>query len=128
MIQTILVIDNDYIFSTLVKLVLEQVTNWKILTALDSKEGIALAKLYQPSAILLDIVLPNLNGLEIYYLLKSQPNTCFIPIIVTTAMAEIKEILADRVFEDIEVIIKPFDLMTLKSQVIDVCDRDRNNG
>ncbi|MCC0179073.1 response regulator [Waterburya agarophytonicola K14] len=124
MISTsLLVIDDDGDFNDLVKFVLEHDTDWKIFTALDGEKGVALAQLQQPDIILLDIIMPNLNGLDVYHLLKSNPNTCSIPIIFVTAMVRMEPIIRAQITEDIEVITKPFDIMTLANQVINVCDR-----
>ena len=120
---SLLVIDDDGDFNALVKFVLEHDTDWKILTALGGREGVALAQLQQPDLILLDIVMPNLNGLDVYHLLKSNQTTCSIPIIFVTAMVRMKPIIRAQITEDIEVITKPFDIMTLANQVTDVCDR-----
>lgn len=120
---SLLVIDDDGDFNALVKFVLEHDTDWKILTALGGREGVALTQLQQPDVILLDIVMPNLNGLDVYHLLKSNQTTCSIPIIFVTAMVRMKPIIRAQITEDIEVITKPFDIMTLANQVTDVCDR-----
>ncbi len=122
-ITNLLVIDDDPDFNTLVKFILEYNTNWEILIASDGKAGVSLAKSRQPSIILLDVVMPEFNGLDIYKLLKSNPITCEIPIIFVTAMVRIKQIIKSHITEDIEVIIKPFDMMTLASQIINICDR-----
>ena len=124
MISTsLLVIDDDGDLNTLIKFILEHDTDWKILTALGGREGVALAQLQQPSVILLDIVMPDLNGLDVYHLLKSNLTTCSIPIVFVTAMVRVEPIIRAQIAEDIEVIIKPFNIMTLANQVIDVCDR-----
>ena len=69
--------------------------------------------------------MPMLNGLDIYNLLKSNAATCSIPIIFVTAMIQMQEIAKSQITEDIEVIIKPFDIMKLAQQIDDVCDRTR---
>ena len=122
-ITNLLLIDDDRDFNTLVKFILQHDTNWEILIASDGKAGVSLAKSRQPSIILLDVVMPEFNGLDIYKLLKSNPITCEIPIIFITAMVRMKQIIKSQITEDIEVIIKPFDMMTLVSQIINVCDR-----
>ncbi len=120
---TVLIIDDDIDFNTLVKFVLEYDTNCNILTISEGRQGIALAQLQQPSVILLDLVMPMLNGLDIYNLLKSNAATRSILIIFVTAMIQMQEIVKLQITEDIEVIIKPFDIMKLAQQIDDVCDR-----
>ena len=120
---TVLIIDDDIDFNTLIKFVLEYDTNWNILTISEGKQGIAQAQLQQPSVILLDMIMPLLNGLDIYNLLKSNAATCSIPVIFVTAMIQMQEIVKLQITEDIEVIVKPFDIMKLAQQIDDVCDR-----
>lgn len=122
-IKSLLVIDDDSDFNTLVKFILKHDTNWEVVIASDGKEGVYLAKLQQPSVILLDIVMPNLNGLDVYKLLKSDLITCKLPIIFVTAMVRMEKIIKYQITEDIEVIVKPFDIMKLASQIINVYDR-----
>lgn len=122
-LTSILLIDDDPDFNSLVKFILQHDTNWTILTASDGQKGFELAKLQQPNVIFIDIVMPKLNGLDVYRLLKSDSNTCDIPIVFITAMTRMERIIKAQVTEDIEVIVKPFDIMTLASEVISECDR-----
>ena len=123
--NSILLIDDNDDSSTLVKFAVEQNTNWQVLTASTGKEGIAKAKLEQPDLILLDIMMPDLNGLDVYNLLKSDLCTRTIPIIFVTAVTPIASILKSNITEDIEIIIKPFNITKLVDKVTKVCDRDR---
>lgn len=53
----------------------------------DSYSTVLVAQKYQPDLILLDILLPSLNGLEVVQCLKSQPLTSHIPVVAVTALA-----------------------------------------
>lgn len=121
--KTILVIDNDDDFNILIKFILEHDTSWEIITASNGEQGIMQAQLQQPDAILLDVVLPHLDGLDIYNLLKFNLLTCSIPVIFVNAMVQMEKIIKLEIAEDIEVISKPFNIMSLAHRVIDVCDR-----
>lgn len=121
--QSLLLIDDNDDCITLVKFVLRQDTNWQILIATDAKEGIAKAKLEHPDVILLDIVMPEFDGLDIYKILKSDFRTANIPIIFTTAMTPIVPILESEITEKVDVIIKPFDVTELAQQITRICDR-----
>lgn len=122
-LKSLLIIDDNDDYNTLVKIVLELNTGWKIITASKGKEGITKAKLQQPDVILLDMVMPELNGLDVYKLLKSNWSTCSIPIIFLTAMVMTKEIINSQITEDVQIIIKPFDIMELENEVIQVYNR-----
>lgn len=123
--NSILLIDDNDDSSTLVKFAVEQNSDWQVLTASTGKEGIAKAKLEQPDLILLDIMMPDLNGLDVYKLLKSDLCTRTIPIIFVTAVTPIASILKSNIPEDVEIIIKPFDIIKLADKVTKLCDRDR---
>ena len=69
---------------------LESKTDWKVLTAIDGIEGISKAETERPDVILLDLVMPDLDGLTVYEVLKSNLFTCTIPVIFITAMVEAK--------------------------------------
>ncbi|TAF09650.1 MAG: response regulator [Nostocales cyanobacterium] len=53
----------------------------------DSYSTLLVAKEYQPDLILLDILLPGMNGLEVVQYLKREPLTCHIPVVAVTALA-----------------------------------------
>lgn len=59
---------------------------WKYILAVDAVKTISLVKKQRPSLILLDIVLPNISGLQIAMMLKSQPTTKNIPLIAVTGL------------------------------------------
>ena len=122
-ITSLLIIDDNEDFNTLVKFVLEQDTDWQIFTALNAQQGLEIARSHQPSAILLDVILSGLDGLDIYNLLKSNPATQSIPIIFVTAMPGTAKIIREKIAEDVAIITKPFNILTLKNQISDICDR-----
>lgn len=70
-------------------------SNLSCMTATDGKTALSLAQLYQPNLILLDILLPDLNGIEVLHRLRRNPQTQYIPIIAVTALA--KEEDCDRI-------------------------------
>jgi DNA-binding response OmpR family regulator len=73
----------------------------------------------RPNLILLDIVLPDENGYDVCYDLKSDPATSFVPIILTTAKAEWKRDLEDigRFTKADDFIAKPFESQDLIDKI-----------
>jgi CheY-like chemotaxis protein len=59
-------------------------------TAVDGREGLAKAREYMPDIILLDIMMPNMNGVEMLTHLKSDPTTKDIPVIVLTNISDMR--------------------------------------
>ena len=121
--RSLLVIDDNDNFIILVKLFLELDTDWKIITALDGKEGIAKARLEQPDLILLDVAMPRLDGIAVYKMLKSERATRSIPIVFLTAMIGMEKVVQSQVDTDVEVITKPMSIIFLKDRITDLCDR-----
>lgn len=120
---SLLVIDDNDDYATLLKFFLELNTDWKIITALNGTEGIAKARQEQPDLILLDVAMPILNGVTVYEMLKCDLTTCFLPTIFFTAMVGVKKMIRSEMGKDVEVITKPMDLAVLKNQISDLCDR-----
>jgi response regulator RpfG family c-di-GMP phosphodiesterase len=64
-----------------------------------------------------------LLSLDIYRILKSDFYTSNIPIFFITAVTPIAPILKAQIIEDVEVIIKPFDVTKLATRITEMCDR-----
>jgi CheY-like chemotaxis protein len=64
------------------------------ITARDGEEGLALAIEHKPDLILLDIMMPKMDGIEVCRRLKGDPSLPFIPIILVTAKAETEDVVA----------------------------------
>ena len=114
---TLLIIDDCHDSNRLVKFVLEQDTDWKIITALNAEEGINRARSDRPSIILLDVAMPDIDGLDVYKLLKSDKTTRSIPVVFTTAMVGVEERIRKQIANNVKVITKPFDIRLLKTQI-----------
>jgi CheY-like chemotaxis protein len=83
--KTILVVDNEEYIQEVAKICLETVAGWKVLTASSGKEGISKAEIFKPDAILLDVMMPDMDGLATFEKLQNNPATKSIPVILLTA-------------------------------------------
>jgi signal transduction histidine kinase/DNA-binding response OmpR family regulator len=81
---TLLAIDDDPLAVDLVKAVLRP-AGWTVLVATDGDEGIALARSHRPAAVLLDLLMPGLDGFAVVEALRADAVTAAIPIVVLTA-------------------------------------------
>ncbi len=115
--KRILVIDDEERIQEVVQTCLEILSGWEVLTAGSGKEGLVQAEAQQPDAILLDVSLPEMDGLAIFQKLQENPATHSIPVVLLTAKVQ----PADRAkFAQVGVkgvIIKPFDPIQLASQI-----------
>lgn len=117
--KRILVIDDEDDIREVAQLSLEMVAGWEVLTACSGSEGIEVASKEQPNAILLDVMMPEMDGPATYAKLQANTTTNHIPVILLTA----KVLSTDqRRFSNLGVraiIPKPFDPITLATQVAD---------
>jgi CheY-like chemotaxis protein len=113
----VLVVDDDDDIRDVVQVSLETTVGWHILTARSGREGVAKARTEQPDAILLDVMMPEMDGVATYQELQADPSTRHIPVVFLTAKIQSAD---QRFFADLgvgAVIGKPFDPLELASQV-----------
>ncbi len=91
--------------------------NYEIITATDGEIGLVVAREKLPDLILLDIMMPKIDGLEVCRLLKNDPELPFMPIIMVTAKADSKDIIAGLEAGSDEYLTKPVDQGALVARV-----------
>jgi class 3 adenylate cyclase len=90
---------------------------YEVVTAADGAEALTVAHEAKPDLILLDIMMPKIDGIEVCRTLKKQQNPSFIPIILVTAMADAKDIVAGLEAGADEYLTKPVDHAALSARV-----------
>jgi CheY-like chemotaxis protein len=115
--KRILIIDDEDDIREVAELTLEVVGGWEVSTASSGTQGLAKAAAEQPDVILLDIMMPEMDGVATLQKLRANPATQHIPVIFLSA----KTHLVDwHRFTELGVraaIAKPFNPMTLAAQV-----------
>lgn len=86
----ILAVDDDEDNLLLLAYALEPL-GCSLITAVDGLSALRIAQTYQPDLILLDILLPRMDGTEVAFQLKRDPKTQKIPVIAVTALASVKD-------------------------------------
>ncbi|MFA5747044.1 MAG: response regulator [Candidatus Paceibacterota bacterium] len=94
--KTVLFIDDEAALQRTLGEFLKQ-EGYNVLSALDGENGLELAKKQNPDLILLDLIMPKMNGFETLAALKSDPGTKSIPVIILTNLEDINDI--DRAIE-----------------------------
>lgn len=115
--KCILFIDDEEDIRALASFCLESEAGWKMLEAASGIEGIAIAESAQPDAILLDVMMPELDGLQTLEKLLLNPKTKHIPIIFITAKTQASDRRRFYQAGAKGIISKPFDSLTLASQI-----------
>ena len=91
--------------------------NYDIITATDGEMGLAMAKEKQPDLLLLDIMMPKIDGIEVCRRLKNDPTLPFMPIIMVTAKADSKDVILGLEAGSDEYLTKPVDHGSLVARV-----------
>ena len=94
-----------------------QALGYAVVTAGDGEEALARARTELPDLILLDIMMPKLDGLEVTRRLKADASLPFIPIILVTAKADSRDIVAGLDAGGDEYLTKPIDHAALAARV-----------
>jgi class 3 adenylate cyclase len=90
---------------------------YEVLTATDGDEALAVARAQQPDLILLDVMMPKLDGLDVCRRLRADPALPFVPIILVTAKGDAKDIVAGLEAGGDEYLTKPVDQAALVARV-----------
>ena len=119
----ILLVDDEQDIREVAALSLEAIGGWRVSSAADGSSALVMALAEQPDAILLDVMMPGLDGPQTFERLQDNPQTRDIPVIFLTAKAQSAD---RRRFAEIGVagtLTKPFDPMTLTHQIATILDR-----
>ena len=120
---TVLVVDDDPVIVNLLQVNFE-IEGYDVLTATGGEAGLAQARAGQPDVVVLDVMMPGMDGLEVSRRLKSSADTRAIPIILLSAKAQTSDIQAGLAVAD-EYITKPFEPLELLERVATVIERRR---
>ena len=115
--RRILIIDDEDDIREVAALSLESVAGWEIITARSGAEGIEKAKEEKPDAILMDVMMPAMDGPTTFREMQKVPEISAIPVILLTAKVQGVD---QRRFAGLgvtAVLFKPFDPLTLADQM-----------
>ena len=92
-------------------------SGYEVIQAVDGEDALAVARREKPDLILLDVMMPKLDGFEVCRRLKADPALPFMPIILVTAKSDSKDIVAGLDAGGDEYIAKPIDQAALMARV-----------
>ncbi len=114
--NTILIIDDDALIQKMAATLLEKKL-YKVILASDGKSGIAAARKKKPDVILLDVMMPEVDGYEVLRQLKSNGRTKDIPVIMVSGKRETVDKVKGLESGTSDYITKPFDFGELTARV-----------
>jgi CheY-like chemotaxis protein len=116
-LEKILLIDDETDIRRIADLCLRLVGNYEVITAGSGEEGLYLSESEAPDLILLDVMMPGMDGTAVFEKLRANESTKNIPVIFMTARVQAREKQNYLSLGARGVIDKPFDPMTLPRQV-----------
>ena len=115
--KTILCIEDESEMIDLIRLILGR-KGFDVKGATGGIEGIILVREIKPELVLLDLMMPDMDGWEVYQQMKAEPTTRDIPVIVVTAKAQnIDKVLGLHIAKVDDYIAKPFSPQELMESV-----------
>jgi CheY-like chemotaxis protein len=114
--RKVLVVDDDDIIREVAKVALEVVGGWQVSTAASGEEAGRLASTDRPDVVLLDVMMPGLDGPSTAALLHEDSLTRDVPVIFLTAKTSLTD-QPGALPNLVGVITKPFDPMSLAAEI-----------
>ena len=118
--RRILIIDDEDDIREVAALSLEATAGWKAITASSGAQGIELAIAERPDAILMDVMMPGVDGPTTFRTMQQNPAIAQIPVVLLTAKVQGVD---KRRFADLGVagiLFKPFDPLMLAEQIAEL--------
>lgn len=121
--RKILIIDDEEDLTFFVKANLELAGDYEVEVAINGRDGIKLASREKFDLILLDIMMPHMDGFEVLEVLKKNKKTLSTPVIMLTAKGDEKSRLKAAGLYDEDYIVKPVQIDFLKSKIDEALKR-----
>ena len=119
----ILIIEDDEDVRCVAGLSLRLIGGLQVLEAAGGKEGLEIAARERPDAILLDLLMPEMDGSQTITALKANPSTADIPVVFLTTRTLSSDSSKMRSLGAAGILHKPFDPMTLSSQLQEIINQ-----
>lgn len=121
----VLLIDDDDAIRKVGALALRAVGKFELEVAADAVSGLALARTFEPDVVVMDMMMPGVDGLTAMRQMRDDPALAPLPVIFLTAKVQRSEIEHYLAQGALGVIQKPFDPMQLPGQVREMVERHR---
>lgn len=119
-LRKILMVEDDTDIQTVAQMSLEMVGGYEVLVCSGGQEALEVVDTFSPDLVLLDVMMPDMDGPTVLRNLRARPSTESIPVIFMTAKAQAHEVASYRGMGALGVVSKPFDPMTLPDTVAEI--------
>ncbi len=122
-LKRILMIEDEPDIQAVARLALEALGGFQVRMCGTGREGVQAAAAFDPDLILLDVMMPGLDGPSTLHALRNLPQTVATPVVFMTAKVQPQEVAEYRAIGVVDVIAKPFDPMTLAETILAIWAR-----
>jgi two-component system OmpR family response regulator len=121
-LKKILYVEDDPDIQQIARLALEDVGGFDVYICGFGREALAVAPQYKPDLVILDVMMPDMDGISTYKALRLLEGFAATPVIFLTGKVQPKEIKQYYTIGALEVILKPFDPLTLADSIKKIWD------
>ena len=126
-LQRILMVEDDLDIQIVARLSLEAVGGYAVEVCSGGQQALQCVEEFAPDLVLLDVMMPDMDGPTVLQELRAREETRTVPIIFMTAKAQDHEIAAYLEMGALGVVSKPFDPMELPARLADIWQRGMNS-
>ena len=119
-LKKIMYVEDEPDIQAVAQLALEAVGGYTVKLCSSGKEALGAAGEFSPDLILLDVMMPGMDGPTTLRALRTMPAVANVPVIFLTAKVQPSEVANLKSLGALDVIAKPFDPMTLSSRVLEI--------
>lgn len=116
-LRRILYVEDDLDIQHIVQLALQSIAGYQVDLCGSAREAMDRAPVFRPDLILMDVMMPDMDGVELLQALRQRPETDSIPVIFLTAKVQGRDLAQYRRLGALDVIVKPFDPMRLPEDI-----------
>lgn len=125
-LNRILYVEDEEMLRTVTNLALTRIGKFSVELCDSGTKAVSMAKAFRPDLIMLDVMMPEMDGPATLRALQNDPETADIPVIFITAKVQPREVEAFRALGVIDVVPKPFEPMTLANEIRAIWQRHHN--
>ena len=122
-LKRILYVEDEPDIQMIVRLSLESLGGFTVKICSSGSEALVVAPAFAPDFIMLDAMMPGMDGPSVLSALRGLPGLAHTPVVFITAKAMPSEVERFKQLGAVDVIPKPFDPMTLPQKVLDIWER-----
>lgn len=118
--RKIVIVDDENDIREILRNSIELTKDWTVLEASDGLKAIELIRREMPDAIVLDVMMPSIDGREVFRRLRQDVATKSIPVVFLTASLQRHEVRALEALGPEAVLAKPFDPLTIANEISEI--------